>query len=154
MHAPLLPFYAGAAKGCGLGSRCGEGVGRRPPAAPGGGRADGARAGGARHRRACGPSACALQELSEGAPAPYTSPQKRCRSQLQPAAGPKLCREPDGRRPPAAGGGGRAGGARAGGACGPSACPLQRLPEGAPAPYTSPQKKEEPFGSPVNVIRF
>ena len=85
MHAPLLPFYAGAAKGCGLGSRCGEGVGRRPPAAPGGGRADGA---------------------------------------------------------------------RAGGACGPSACPLQRLPEGAPAPYTSPQKKEEPFGSPVNVIRF
>ena len=101
MHAPLLPFYAGAAKGCGG-------------------------AGG---------------------------------SQLQPAAGPKLCREPDGRRPPAAPGGGRAGSARAGGAqhrraCGPSAWPLQELPEGAPAPCRSPQKKEEPFGSPVNVIRF
>ena len=146
MHAPLLPFYAGAAKGCGLGSRCGEGVGRRPPAAPGGGRADGARAGGARHRRACGPSACALQELSEGAPAPYTSPQKRCRSQLQPAAGPKLCREPDGRRPPAAPGGGRAGGARAGGACGtagPAArvpAPCRNFPRGRP-PLAEARKK-------------
>lgn len=54
--------------------------------------------------RACGPSACPLQELPEGAPAPCRSPQKRCRSRPQPAAGPKLCREPDGRRPPAAGG--------------------------------------------------
>lgn len=101
MHAPLLLFYAGAAKGCGG-------------------------AGG---------------------------------SQLQPAAGPKLCREPDGRRPPAAGGGGRAGGARAGGACG-TAGPAARVPapcrdfRGGACPMQKPAKKEEPFGSPVNVIRF
>ena len=96
---------------------CREPDGRRPPAAPGGGRAGGARAGGA----------CPLQRLPEGAPAPCRSPQKRCRSRLRPAAGQKLCREPDGRRPPAARGGGRAGGARAGGACG-TAGPAARVP--------------------------
>ncbi len=101
MHAPLLTFYAGAAKGCGG-------------------------AGG---------------------------------SQLQPAAGQKLCREPDGRRSPAACGGGRAGGARAGGACGtagPAArvpVPCRDFPRGR-LPLAEARKKEEPFGSPVNVIRF
>ena len=48
-------------------------------------------------------------------------------SRLRTAASPKLCREPDGRRPPAAPGGGRAGGARAGGACG-TAGPAARVP--------------------------
>ena len=128
---------------------CREPDGRRPPAAPGGGRAGGARAGGAQHRRACGPSACPLQRLPEGAPAPCTGPQKRCRRRPQPAAGPKLCREPDGRRPPAACGGGRAGGARAGGvqhrrACGPVACPLQELSEGAARPMHGPAKTVPP----------
>ena len=150
-------------------------------------------------------------------------------SQLQPAAGPKLCREPDGRGPPAAPGGGRAGGARAGGACGtagpaarvpvpcrdfprgrlphararkngaaancglpqarscagsrtaagrpppgaagaralpapavpaappglrPECLPLAETSRGGARPLQKPAKKEEPFGSPVNVIRF
>ena len=103
MHAPLLPFYAGSAKGCGLGSRCGEGAGRRPPAAPGGGRAGGARAGGVQHRRACGPVACPLQELSEGAARPMHGPAKTvpqptatCRKVeiLQGAGRPQAARRP------------------------------------------------------------
>ena len=84
---------------------------------------------------------------------------------LRPAASPKLCREPDGRRPPAAGGGGRAGGARAGGAAGtagpaappglrPECLPLAETSRGGACPMQKPAKKEEPFGSPVNVIRF
>ena len=90
MQAPLLPFYAGAAKGCGLGSRCGEGAGRRPPAAP----AAGARA--------------------EPAPA-------------VPAAPPGLR---------------------------PECLPLAETSRGGACPMQKPAKKEEPFGSPVNVIRF
>ena len=145
MHAPLLPFYAGTGKGCGLGSRCGEGVGRRPPAAPGGGRTGGARAGGAQHRRACGPVACPLQELSEGAARPMHGPAKPAPQPTAP------CRKPEavqgaGRRPPAAGGGGCAGGARAGGACGtagPAArvpVPCRDFPRGRP-PHTQARKK-------------
>ena len=158
MHAPLLPFYAGAAKGCGAAGGQPTAHCCKPEAVQGAGRPQAARrprrrARGRsprrrclRHRRACGPDACPLQELSEGAPAPYTSPQKRYRRRLRPAASPKLCREPDGRRPPAAPGGGRAGGARAGGACGtagPAArvpAPCRNFPRGR-LPHTQARKK-------------
>ena len=135
MYAPLLPFYAGAAKGCGgAGGGTPTATCHRPEAVQGAGRPQAARrprrrARGRSPRRRClrHRRACPLQRLPEGAPAPYTSPQNRRRRQLWTAAGPKLCREPDGRRPPAAGGGGRAGGARAGGACG-TAGPAARVP--------------------------
>ena len=159
MHAPLLPFYAGAAKGCvGAGGGPPTATCRRLEIVQGAGRPQATRcprrrARGRsprrrclRHRRACGPSACPLQELSEGAPAPCRSPQKWYRRRLRPAAGPKLCREPDGRRPPATGG------RRARGLCPrrrcaappglrPECLPLAGTSEGAPAPCRSPQKR-------------
>ena len=89
MHAPLLPFYAGAAKGCG-----GAGAGReraagRPPPPAAGARAE---------------------------PAPAV-----------PAAPPGLR---------------------------PECLSLAETSRGGACPIHKPAKKEEPFGSPVNAIRF
>lgn len=82
MHAPLLPFYAGAAKGCG-------GAGGQPTA----------------H--------CCKPEAVQGAGRPQAPPGLR-----------------------------------------PEYLPLAEASRGGACPIHKPAKKEEPFGSPVNVIRF
>lgn len=90
MHAPLLPFYAGAAKGCGGIAGAGRewAAGRLPPPAAG----------------------------ARAKPAPTV-----------PAAPPGLR---------------------------PGCLPLAEASRGGACPIHKPAKKEEPFGSPVNVIRF
>lgn len=90
MHAPLLPFYAGAAKGCG-------GAGGQPTA------------------HCCKPEA------------------------VQGAGRPQAARRPPPQAPP---------GLR------PECLPLAETSRGGAYPLQKPAKKEEPFGSPVNVIRF
>lgn len=89
MHAPLLPFYAGAAKGCG-----GAGVGR---------------------------------EWAAGRPPPGAAGARALPAPAVPAAPPGLR---------------------------PECLPLAGTFRGGACPIHKPAKKEEPFGSPVNVIRF
>ena len=92
MHAPLLPFYAGAEKGCG------------EPGAP--------------DRNLPQARSCAGSRTGGGGPTPAPA---------VPAAPPGLR---------------------------PECLPLAEASRRGACPIRKPAKKEEPFGSPVNVIRF
>ena len=103
MQAPLLPFYAGAAKGCG--DSWGWAPDRNLPQARN----------------------CAGSRTAAGRPPPGAAGARAEPAPAVPAAPPGLR---------------------------PECLPLAEASRGGACPIHKPAKKEEPFGSPVNVIRF
>ena len=101
MHAPLLPFYAGAAKGCGEPGA----VNCNLPQA----------------------RSCAGSRTAAGRPPPGAAGARAEPAPAVPAAPPGLR---------------------------PECLSLAETSRGGARPIHKPAKKEEPFGSPVNVIRF